>query len=290
MKKRVSYSQYSTWLQCPFRYKLVYIDGNYEKSYGINLVFGNAMHLTIQTYVNLIYTVGPSRADELDLNNLLFENMMKDFKQNEEENKKAITSKELVEYHHDGCQILDWIKKHRVELFVSRGWKLEGIELPLRVDVLDDKVEFEAFLDIVLRKSNLNVLKIIDLKTSRSGWNPDAKKDPVKNSQLQLYKHYLSKIYNVPIENIEIEFVILKRKLLKNWAYPVKQKRVQKHSPSSGKVTLNKVSKSFNEFIETVFKDDGTRDGDKFYPKVPTDSNCRFCPFNNRPDLCDKTI
>ena len=48
---RVSFSQYSMWSSCPQHYKLQYIDKLSESTSNIHLVFGTAMHETLQEYL-----------------------------------------------------------------------------------------------------------------------------------------------------------------------------------------------------------------------------------------------
>ena len=60
-----------------------------------------------------------------------------------------------------------------------------------------------------------NKFTIIDLKTSTRGWTSKNKKDEEKQFQLLLYKKFFAEQYNIPIENIDIEFmIIVKRKLI----------------------------------------------------------------------------
>ena len=83
-----------------------------------------------------------------------------------------------------------------------------------------------GYLDIVILDEIHNTLKIYDIKTSTRGWNKWMKADKNKTQQLLLYKQFQSKQYGVPIENIEVEYFIVKRKLWENLDFP--QKRVQK--------------------------------------------------------------
>ena len=48
---RVSFSQYSTWMSCPYQYKLSYIDKLGTNKSNISLIFCTAMHEIIQSYV-----------------------------------------------------------------------------------------------------------------------------------------------------------------------------------------------------------------------------------------------
>jgi hypothetical protein len=81
---------------------------------------------------------------------------------------------------------------------------------------------FQGYLDIVMYHEPTNTIKIIDIKTSRQGWSKKEKSDEQKQFQLILYKKYFAEIYNIPIENIEIEFMIVKRKLFKSDKFVIK--------------------------------------------------------------------
>ena len=109
------------------------------------------------------------------------------------------------------------------------------------------------------------------------GWNKWMKKDENKTQQLLLYKQFYSKQYNHPIERIEVEYFIVKRKLYENLDFP--QKRVQKFVPASGKPSMNKVAKRLDLFLESAFTDEGKHKTDKIFA-LPSKKACRFCEFN----------
>jgi hypothetical protein len=74
-------------------------------------------------------------------------------------------------------------------------------------------VVYQGYLDIVMYHEPTNTIQIIDLKTSTSGWNQKAKSDENKQFQLIYIRIFFSELFNFPIENINIEFFIVKRKL-----------------------------------------------------------------------------
>ena len=76
-------------------------------------------------------------------------------------------------------------------------------------------VHFIGFVDVVLRNLHDNSITIIDLKTSTRGWNKYQKRDQIKNSQILLYKKIYSDKYGLPMDKINVEFQILKRRLKK---------------------------------------------------------------------------
>ena len=114
-----------------------------------------------------------------------------------------------------------------------------------------------GYLDIVILDEFTNTLKIYDIKTSTMGWNKWMKKDENKTQQLLLYKQFYSKQYNHPIDKIEVEYFIVKRKLYENLDFP--QKRVQKFSPASGTVSMNKVARRLDSFLDGAFTESGER-------------------------------
>ena len=63
---RISYSQLSMFSECPLRWKLNYIDDVTEREPSIHLLFGTAMHETLQEYMELMYNKGQQHVDEFD--------------------------------------------------------------------------------------------------------------------------------------------------------------------------------------------------------------------------------
>jgi hypothetical protein len=204
--------------------------------------------------------------------------MMEQFKLDKEAyGKDPCTLEQLREFFQDGIEILDFVKKRRADYFSKRGYKLIGCEVPIEV-MLKKDIKMVGYLDIVILDEISNTLKIYDIKTSTQGWNKWMKKDENKTQQLLLYKQFYSKQYNHPIENIEVEYFIVKRKLWENAMFP--QKRVQKFSPASGTVSMNKVAKRLDTFLEIAFDDEGNRISENIIP-TPSKKACRFCEFRS---------
>ena len=273
---RISYSQLSMYSDCPLRWKLNYVDKLRISESNIHLIFGTAMHEVLQTYLEIMYYDTVKNANFLNLEQMLRDKLIEQFKIAEETDGKApCTKEELGEFFQDGCDILDFFKKRRGEYFSRRGYKLIGCEVPIDVD-LKKNVKIIGYLDIVILDEITNTIKIYDIKTSTKGWNKWMKKDENKTQQLLLYKQFYSKQYDHPIDKIEVEYFIVKRKLWENLDFP--QKRVQKFSPASGTVSMNKVNKGLNLFLENAFDDKGEYKNDMI--ATPSKKSCRFCEFN----------
>ncbi len=286
-KQHISNSQLSTYSQCPWKWKLNYIDKVSVPDQSIHLVFGKAMHTVIQAYLETMYTVSIRVADELDLHNMLLSEMRKEYRVSLAINKgkQYTTQKQMEEFYWDGMAIIDWFKKRRAMYFGKKGYELIGVEVPLKTPIKNN-VSMVGYLDVVLKNTKTDTYYIIDLKTSTWGWKAEAKKDQLKNNQLILYKMFYAKQFDVPIENINVEFLILKRKLWEKSDFP--QKRIQRHSPASGRIKQKQLIESIDKFISEAFTDDGQKDKKATYLKYPSKENCKWCEYKNRPDLCDK--
>jgi len=277
MGKRISYSQLSMFSDCPERWKLNYVDKLRVFESNIYLVFGTAMHEVLQEYLEVMYFDSVKNADKLNLEQRLHDKLIEGFKKaKEEEGKEPCTLEELKEFFQDGCDILDFVKKRRADYFSKRGYKLIGCEVPIDVE-LKKNIKMVGYLDLVILDEYHNTLKIYDIKTSTMGWNKWQKKDENKTQQLLLYKQFYSKQYNHPIDKIEVEYFIVKRKLWEKAMFP--QKRVQKFSPASGKPSMNKVAKRLNTFLDVAFDDEGEYKIDDIIP-TPSKKACRWCEFN----------
>ncbi|MEK6878243.1 MAG: hypothetical protein AABY22_01475, partial [Nanoarchaeota archaeon] len=112
------------------------------------------------------------------------------------------------------------------------------------------------------------------------------KKDEVKVAQILLYKYFFSKQFNVPIEKIDVEFFIVKRKLPENNEFFLKP--VQQFKPASGKSKVSKAVKMIEDFIDECFDEKGLKD--KQYEAKPSKYGCLYCPFKDKKELCSKGI
>ena len=283
---RISYSQISMYNECPMRWKLNYVDDLRIFESNIYLIFGTAMHEVLQKYLEVMYYDTAKRADMIGLDRVLREKMVEGFKQAEEsEGKAPCTKQELQEFYEDGLEIIDFFKKRRGDYFSKRDYELIGCEVPIEVD-LQKNIRIVGYLDIVLKHKPTDIITIYDIKTSTRGWNKWMKKDENKTQQLLLYKQFYSKMYNHPIDKIEVEYFIVKRKLWEEAMFP--QKRVQKFVPASGKPSMNKVAKRLELFLETAFTDDGKYVTDKIFA-LPSKKACKWCEFR-KTEHCSEGI
>jgi len=268
------------WAKCPRQWYLGYVKNLREYQDSIHTLFGTAMHETIQFYLKIMYEESLKKADSYDLNELLEYRLRVNYKRALEQGngKEFTTPDQLLEFYKDGVAILEQFKKKRGMFFNKRGFKLVGIEEPLRLQMSDaSEVEFTGFLDIVLKDTRDNTIKIIDIKTSTRGWRDREKKDFTKTMQLLLYKQYYAKKHKIPVESVEVEYMILKRKIQENSEWP--QRRLQSFSPAAGSVSINKVNKLVDKFLDVGFNKDGTFKAEEGKFAATPGGACTWCQF-----------
>lgn len=288
MTTRVSFSQYAKWLNCPWQWKLEYVDGFKPEEKSIDLIFGTTMHEVIQDWLK-DYFYSNRKFKNIDLNYVLKKTLKKNFLEevivNEDDIKiYPCDVSTYLEYYKDGCEILDHVQRYAKDFFPTKNCELLGCEIAIEDLEVKSGVNVVCYLDIVIVDKDENLIYIFDLKTSKDGWNIYKKKDPKKVDQILLYKKFYSEKFGVPMENIIPRFIILKRKINENSDYPVK--RLAKFEPSHGKGSLKKVEESWNQFLNTSFDESGNVKLDNLQA-TPSKWNCNFCPFKNRKDLCE---
>lgn len=255
----ISYTQISLFHQCPYKWKRVYIDKDKDDKGSIHLIFGSAMHTVLQEYLTKMFTVSIKEADNLDFSKRLFDALVEEFqKAMDRFGDHFTTKKELAEFYKDGLKVLDWLRKKRKSFFSNRDHELLGIELPLLVKTdANDKICLMSFLDIVIKDKRTGQIIIYDIKTSTRGWNDFKKKDIATISQLLLYKKYYAKMFDVPVDQIKVLYLILKRKVWEDSPYPVR--RVQLYEPAQGKINMNRAENLLTEFINHAFDDNANK-------------------------------
>jgi len=306
-RKRISYSQFSQWFKCPQSWKYAYLDGLSKYENNVHCAFGTAIHESIQDWLTVLFTEGGLAADSFDAVSVfdrVFEKEMKgekkvsikdengDYVLDSEGNKTYETKSEPVEIEEDelktfvehGHTIIECVTEYgnRRKHFPTEKYELAGIETPINIPVMNN-LAFIGYLDIVLKEKATGKIKIVDLKTATRMWNKYQQADMGKILQLLFYKAFYSKQFGVPVNKIDVEFMILKRTLLEGVSFP--ENRIQKVIPPAGKVMVDEAVSTLVEFIENCFTDEGNHNKEAVYRKNPHKgktrySNCKYCEFS----------
>lgn len=287
-QKNISYSQFSMYTECPKKWSLQYREGHKVFSSTIHTVFGTALHEALQYYLDVMYEKSAVAADKLELEDFLEEKLREEYKKQYKLNKSKhfSTSEQLNEFYEDGVEMIRDFKKNRAKHFTKKGWWLVGCEIPISINPKPEypNLIYQGYLDIVLYHEPTNSFKIIDIKTSTSGWRQKEKSDEIKQFQLILYKKFFAEQFNVDIKNIEIEFFIVKRKMYEHKDFVIR--RIQKFVPPSGKTKQNRVTLALDKFINEAFDNGSYKDVDH-QPTI--NDKCKWCVYN-KTHLCPATF
>ena len=277
-EKSISFSQLQMYSECPKKWSLQYKEGYKQFTSTIHTVFGTALHEVIQHYLTVFYEQSSTKADQINTSEMFEDKLREEYtKQYKSNDKQHFSSPdELREFYDDGIEIIRDFAKNKTKHFSKRGWYLIGVEVPIVLNPHPKltNIVYQGFLDAVLYHEPTNTIYIIDFKTSTWGWGDKEKKNELKQFQLLLYKKYFSDHFNFPIDNIKVEFFIVKRKLRESEDFVIK--RIQKYSPASGKIKIKKAEDAMLKFIEEAFDENGFKEVEH---KPTINDNCKWCPF-----------
>jgi len=284
-QRSVSYSQYSIYATCPHQWYLSYVENKNPYQATIHTVFGTAFHETLQKYIDVMYNESGAAADRIDLETLFTDRFRAVYSEEYEKTKEHFTNaQEMREFYDDGVAIIKWIKTRRNKLFTVRKVKLLGIEMPLLVG-LNKNVYLKGYIDFVLYDEDLQKVYIYDIKTSTRGWGEREKKDDNKLAQILLYKEYFGRQFGFDVDRIEVEYFIVKRKIWEASEFPIP--RVQSFKPASGKTKRRQAVEKMENFIKDCFDEFG-KPQIKSYLKQIGENSCKWCPYVDKSELCDK--
>ena len=282
---KISYSQFSMYMKCPKQWEQEYVLNKRVFSQSIHTIFGTSMHEVIQDWLAVCYNKTVKEADAIDLNEDLKKRMQMHYSDAVKQTGEHFsTAQELHEFWLDGVASLDYLKRKRSVYFPTKQHELIGIEVELNLP-LTKGIIFRGFIDLMIKDNRDGRVKIIDLKTSTMGWNKWQKADKTKTAQLLLYKEFYAKQLEMDVELIDVEYVILRRKINEDSDFPMK--RIQLFSPANGKPSRNKVGVQLQEFIDNCFDEVGDYNTERKY-EARTTSACRYCKYAKDESICPK--
>jgi hypothetical protein len=201
MSQHISFSALKNWNQCPYYYKLTYVDkikgfvGNHYTA------FGTALHEVCETKAE-----NPSFDDEQNLFETAF---LRELKSLPEDVRKDIKLKDVEQMREQGKKLslvaIPALRAHFGEFEVVSTEE----DLYESIESFED-YNFKGFIDLVIKTAD-GKYHVIDWKTCSWGWDTKRKSDPMTTYQLTYYKHFYNQKHDIPLEDIETHFALLKR-------------------------------------------------------------------------------
>ena len=198
-KEKYSYSKLETYNDCPFRFKLKYIDKNFFFSPNLATEYGTLIHGIEEEIANLIKAGQPINYIELK-NKLILKTAELAHKYpadyNALDKSNRTYGQKTTEYLESGIYRLEnFMKEHPT-------YEIVGAEQKFSFD-FNDKVFFEGYIDRIFRDTTTNEYLVQDIKT----WaEPKEQKDLVTPLQFVTYTMAAKELYNVPAEQIKCQY------------------------------------------------------------------------------------
>lgn len=285
----ISYSSLVKYATCPRMWQALKLTKEIPEKPSIHMSFGTAIHETIQTWLEVLFHKKVKEANEMNLDSLLYGNLVKAYQKDRERNdgEDFSDSMEMQKFYLEGTHILNFVKKNRAAYFSTKSNFLAGVETLLYYE-LRPNVYFKGYVDLVMYNEVTDKWTLIDIKTSTKGWNKYQKADDNKKAQLLLYKQYFSKQFDIPLENIEVLYFIVKRNVPVEADFASMQKRVQEFRPAEGKRKMKQAMELLENFVNNTVGTDG-KYINKQYPTTPSKDACRFCELKKL-RLCSDAV
>lgn len=255
MSNHISFSALKIWNDCPFKYKLTYID-NVQKFRGSEYtVFGTSLHEACEKKLldNNINEV------EYFLNK--FDEEIKNIPSDVQLDTSLLT--EMKEQGKTLAAMALPALKEKFGNFKVLAAEEDIFEAIKKIPELD--YNFKGYIDLIIQTED-NKIHILDWKTCAWGWDAKKKSDPMITYQLTFYKYFYSQKHNIDPKNIETYFALLKR--------TAKKDNVEIFRVTSGD---KKTDNAFNLLTKALYS---INKG--FFPKNRL--SCKYCEYNKTKD------
>lgn len=251
MSNHISFSALKTWNDCPFKYKLTYID-NIQTIRGTEYTaFGTALHEACEKKLLNETT------DEVKLFSDSFEEEIQKIS-----NDRIVDNNLLNEMKEQG-KVLSSLALPALKQYFGNFTVLSAEEDIYEAikQVTDLNYNFKGFIDLVIKTED-NKIHIIDWKTCAWGWDARKKSDPMITYQLTFYKFFYAQKHSIDPKNIETHFALLKR--------IAKKDQVEIFRVTSGD---KKTQNAFNLLLKSLYSINKN-----FFPKNRL--SCKYCEYN----------
>ena len=108
--KTISYSQFSIYAKCPFRWGLEYREGYRIYQPSMAAVFGTSVHVAMQHYIQVMFDTSGAEADRIDIESFFQQTFSDEYRKTLNDNKGIhfSSASEMRDYYEDGLAIIDY--------------------------------------------------------------------------------------------------------------------------------------------------------------------------------------
>ena len=230
-QKRISYSEFKNWKECPWRHKLIHIDKVPYFEGNEFTAFGTAIHKMCEIIL-LDNSQSPGE---------VFRNVFNDELEQLRADGAIINDSLITDMTVQAQNIYNDIKPALNKYF--NKFEIFSVEEPLMENM--NQIEsfgkkFKGFIDTIIKTED-GRYHIIDWKTCSWGWPSQKKSDPIINYQLTFYKNFFCQKHNIDPKKVDTYFGLLKRTAKKENVEILKVTSGQKKTTNALKILENAV-------------------------------------------------
>tara|TARA_R100000808_G_C2136497_1_gene144790 strand:+ start:706 stop:1491 length:786 start_codon:yes stop_codon:yes gene_type:complete len=234
----VSFSAIKDWKFCPFYHKLTRVDKIKVFEGNVFTAFGKAIHDTCESML-LSRELGKSDFDPEPFFKKCFDNEVSLLKEDVQP-----TDSQKADFEAQGVGIIPEVIPALNEYFGEFSLVSSEEEIHEKLDFkTDDSFTFKGYVDCLIKTPD-GKYHVIDWKSCSWGWDMRKRTDPMVTYQLTYYKHFLSEKRNIPKEDIETHFALLKR--------TGKKDRVELFRVTSGEKKTNNALKLLEQSVYNI--------------------------------------
>ena len=244
----ISYSSITSYQACPLRWYFKYVAGLPERTVSSSLVFGSAIHRSVEHHFNELMAGNEPPTLEALLGEYdrhwqeIDEGIVKFGKDEDKESLAPLAQRMLVAFQTSSLA--------RVEGHII------GVEEQLRGPVVAEAPDLLGRIDLLVETSD--ELIVTDLKTARSRWSAEQVDDQA--GQLLLYSELVRPL--APQKKLWLQFAVVTK---------AKVPSVEVHEVATDAKQIDRTKR----IVERVWK---AIEAGIFYP-APSPTQCLSCPF-----------
>jgi hypothetical protein len=250
-KQHISYSELKIFTECPYKWKLQYLDKLKGFTGNIYTAFGSAIHAVCEQ--SALGNLEPENyAEYFDIA------FLEELKNLDEKPK----SKMIVEMREQSREIFHKVFPALQEMFP--GYEVYSSEEDIYepIQELQFTRYLKGFIDLVIKTPD-GKHHIIDWKSCSWGWDMKRKSEPMTTYQLTLYKKFFCEKHDVDPKTVETYFGLLKR--------TAKKDNVEIFRVTSGPKKSENATKVLTDACNLINKG----------ITIKNRASCSKCPFNN---------
>ena len=250
-QKRISYSEFKNWKECPWRHKLIHIDKVSYYEGNEFTAFGTSIHKMCEI------TLLDDLKKPTEVFNTTFDEELKHLSAAG----ATINNSLVLEMKIQAENICNQVKPALHKYF--NKFEIFSVEESLMEDMNEIKSfgkKFKGFIDMIIKTED-GRYHIIDWKTCSWGWPSQKKSDPVINYQLTFYKNFFCKKHNIDPKKVDTYFGLLKR--------TAKKENVEILRTTSGPKKTTNALKILENAVINIDKGN----------YIKNRLNCKYCKF-----------